>query len=841
MLSFFKSMAGRIRNEFVSDLDGVTAEEIEAMVKRDTFSGFLPYRAYDPEDHYYRNIDDSYGLLWEVSPLVYANGDTHEGIEQILKNVPFGTVVQVILYADPNIDSILDHHLSLHRDTGDDNAAAMATMTARMFGQAANSGFAQMGRIPCRNFRCFVAVKLFLKDGFDDEPRFLRDAIYQILKGAGLVPRPMVPQILCEFLQRIFNDQDNTPNPDVWRYNDQLPINRQIILGGTQTDIRFNHIRLGSEKLASIQTIKEYPKESLDDHTLNKIAGGLWGPKDDGNQCTFPFLVSVNIVVENLSYMFHGKANAMMVQDKRGSGAGHKMDRQEEFSWAARETDRGERFVRVIPSIVTFARTEKQVSENTALVKRLWEGQGFSINKDQVILGPLFLTSLPFGLIPTKNNIEFLQRDRIMLTTSAARMVPLQGDFAGYGQPVSLFVGRKGQIIPLEIFHKKAPNKNVIISATSGAGKTYLMNRILSDMLDTGVIVRAFDLGSGFEKLAKVKKGNFLQFGIDSKTSLNPYTTIRNIDEELELLHLIISQMVWSSGQHKPTETQRTIIMSAARHVWDQEGNEGDVDGVRRVLLNFDHCLKRHEIDLPVVNSKLKEMAAELAFNLGEFTGTGVYAHWFKGRSTLDIEKDRFVVLELQQLLDIKGLFNVVICQMINYVTRNLYLSDRENPRIIVFDEAWKWFEKGSFLGETVEHGYRLARKYNGGFITIFQNIAADIEKFGPSGEVINDNSAFKFFLHAKKGYDLAVERKVVDADPFMLDMLNSVETNKGYYSEIMIETPNNKGIARLPMDPFSHLLFTSDPDDNTAINLHARSKGISQIEAIIDLANKAA
>jgi conjugal transfer ATP-binding protein TraC len=97
MLSFLRPITTRLRKEFVGDLDGVTAEEIENMAKRETFSRYLPYRAYDPQDHYYRNADDSYGLLWEVNPLVYANSDTHDGIEQILKSVPYGSTVQVIL------------------------------------------------------------------------------------------------------------------------------------------------------------------------------------------------------------------------------------------------------------------------------------------------------------------------------------------------------------------------------------------------------------------------------------------------------------------------------------------------------------------------------------------------------------------------------------------------------------------------------------------------------------------------------------------------------------------------------------------------------------------------
>jgi conjugal transfer ATP-binding protein TraC len=281
-----------------------------------------------------------------------------------------------------------------------------------------------------------------------------------------------------------------------------------------------------------------------------------------------------------------------------------------------------------------------------------------------------------------------------------------------------------------------------------------------------------------------------------------------------------------------------TIIKTAVRHVWDREGNQGEIDLVKRALVEFDTCLKHQDIDLPYGSTKIKEIAAELAFNLSDFTGNGPYARWFKGKSTLDIERDRFVTLELEELLVAEELFNVVILQMVNYVCQNLYLSDRSTPRIIVFDEAWKWFKEGSFLGEVVENGYRLARRYFGGFITIFQSMM-DLRKFGKSGLVLNENSAYKFYLWAKKKYDLAVQEKYIDADPFMLEMLNSVWTEAGRYSEIMIETPSNMGVARLPGDPFSHLLFTSNPEENTAINAYARTNGLTEIEAIKDLVIK--
>jgi conjugal transfer ATP-binding protein TraC len=811
--------------------EGIRVKDIEAPLLRNRFSDHLPFRAYDPQEKFYLNVDDSFGFLWETTPLVYGNKASYDMLEQILNTVPMGSVLQVILYADSYIDPIIAEYLSLRNGDGE-----LSKKTAELFKKASAEGFANIGHIPARRFRCFVALKLQLADGFGDEARFLRDSVFEVLKGCGLLPRYLEPQGLCDWLQRLFNDSGDAPAAGVFRYNEEIPLNRQIIMGGSRTRIGFSNIELGEEKVVSIQTIKEYPHEALDELTMNKIVGGLWGPRDDANQCHFPFWVSVNIVVENLKHIFHGKTNLMMFQQKRGSGAGHKMDKQEELAWAAREVDRGGRFVRVIPTILSFSANSAQASENTARSKRLWENQGFTINNDRGILTPLFISSLPFGFYNTKNNLEFLQRDRIMPTASAARLLPIQGDFFGFGEPVTLLLGRKGQVVPIDLFSPQAPNHNALITATTGSGKSYLMNRLLSDLLSTGAIVRIFDLGRSYQKLCGIKRGNFIYFGKHSKVCVNPFSTVRDIDEEIGVLSLIVSQMVWSSSRDKPSETQMTVIKAAVRKVWDDYATEGDIDRVKAALLDFEGCMKKE--DYRFGDGKIKEIAGELAFNLNDFTSQGPYGRWFNGKASLDIEKDRLVVLELEELMAMNELFNVVILQIVNYVTQNLYLSDRANPRVIVFDEAWKWFKQDTFLGEVVENGYRLARKYYGSFITIFQSLL-DLKKFGKSGQVLDENSAYKFLLMAN--YEKARQEKLIDLDPFMMEVLNSVQLVKGSYSEIFVQTPLNMGVARLPSDPFSHMVFTSDPRENAMLEKIAAAQGVTRLEAIEKMARDAA
>ena len=808
--------------------------DLESMLlstkEHDKFSNLLPYGAYNDEEKYYLSRDERLCFIFEVLPLAYASKSTYDAMQTILDTVPFGTIIQSILYADDDISEYTESYMKI-REGNSEEYLTIAQKAVDLYSDAAVNGFPKISSIPARNFRTFICLKMNTSE-LTDDVKFLRDSVFETLKGASIYPKYLPPQNLCELLQRIFNDAVDMPKLGVWKYNDEIPINKQIIMGGTTTNICNDHIKLGNDRWVTLQTIKEYPRDTLDELTINQVFGGIWGSKDDSNQYNFPFLCSVIFYVEDMKTKIHAQTTTSMFQQKSGSGAAHKKEREDELIWAAKEVDRNNRFIRVIPIIAAFAKNEDDAQENKARIKRMWEKQGFTVNNDKNILGVLFLMALPMGFYSTKRLVEFLERDRIMTSSSAARFFNIQGDYGGVGRPITLLAGRKGQVVTIDIFDRNLPSQNGIIAAGTGSGKSYFANRLLMDQRTSGSILRVFDLGGSYKKLCSLLGGNYLEFKKDSTICLNPFTFIKNIEEGFHALENIICQMIWSSSGHKPTETQSSIVKAANRRVWEDYGNDGSVDHVRDVLSDVNMLLKNSGSNLGETQSQsLGDIGRELAFNMHDFCKGGAYGRWFDGRCTLDIESDEFVVLELEELRAQPELFNVVMIQIINYVTENLYLSNREQPRIHLFDEAWQWADEGSMIGVTIERGYRLARKYYGSFITVFQSLL-DLKKFGKSADVMIENSAWLFLLMGKN-YEKVQEEGFLTLNDFEMEILKSAKLVKGKYSEVFIKTIFNSGIARLPNDLYSHLISTSDPVDNKMISDVAIQLRITQLEAI--------
>jgi conjugal transfer ATP-binding protein TraC len=90
---------------------GVTHSEFVEEARRSQLSNFLPWEAYDPILECYMNNDGSIGLLWECTPLSFAGERTVKSIDGLLRApYPQGTILQFILYGDPDISGKLEQH-----------------------------------------------------------------------------------------------------------------------------------------------------------------------------------------------------------------------------------------------------------------------------------------------------------------------------------------------------------------------------------------------------------------------------------------------------------------------------------------------------------------------------------------------------------------------------------------------------------------------------------------------------------------------------------------------------------------------------------------------------------
>jgi conjugal transfer ATP-binding protein TraC len=816
----------------VDQQGGMTLARLRQSVSRDSFSDFLPLVAWVEEEEAFLCIDDGWGYAWELVPSAYLFAHVHEALLGLLNvHFPEGTVLQLHSFADPLIDDALDAYLDLK--TRPDALIQASARRTFDYLRAGTAGLKALHGIPIRDFRTFLSVKTRAPMDHD-----LKRQIEEQLAKLGI--RRLAPQELVSFYRRIFNGVFE-PAPGVFSQGDAtraVPIRKQIIDAGPSFAFEGPEVFLGNQ-VARCLTPKSPPRR-ITAERANRLTGGMRGSAEDSDQIGGPFLFTLNVLFDHSAFEIHKRAQILSAQKAAGSFAVEVGKQIEEIGWVLDEIGNS-RFVSVIPTLWVFGQTRSQAREMAARAKRLWESEPLPwMVQEESYLNPILLSaSLPFGLYPDKRTIKMLQRDFRLPARAAVLMSPIQTDFRGGGRPALLYAGRKGQLVTLDLFDPRINNYNFIVSAESGAGKSFLLNNLCQQYFAQNALIRIIDIGGSYRKLCTLCSGRYIDLG-EEHLVLNPFDLGLAVDGDdresaITMAVSIVAEMANAATRKPVTTSEWNLLKSAVQWAIDSGRAEAGIDAVREWLGAYP---ANTASDLDRVDH-LVPTARELAFNLRDFGSDGAYGHYFNGPSTFDISSDEFVVLELERLKAMPDLFNVVIMVVVNAVTQELYLSARDRPRFVLCDEAAQFMTRSdgqdlSRLAEAFSQGYRRARKYRGSFGIVLQSMN-DLMLFGGTGQVILENAATRFLLQGST-YDKAVDNKILDYSGFVLDLLKSVRNNKPNYSEVFIDSPLGLGIARLVVDPFSYWINTSAPDEVAAFEALVRA-GRSPLEAVCELA----
>jgi conjugal transfer ATP-binding protein TraC len=163
-------------------------------------------------------------------------------------------------------------------------------------------------------------------------------------------------------------------------------------------------------------------------------------------------------------------------------------------------------------------------------------------------------------------------------------------------------------------------------------------------------------------------------------------------------------------------------------------------------------------------------------------------------------------------------------------VTNQVFLGDRKTPFTIIFDEAWDLL-RGAQSGVFIETLARRLRRYYGSLVVGTQSVN---DLFAtPAAQAAFDNSDWMCLL-SQKSESIEQLKKLgrVSLTPMMESQLKSVKTKQGEYAEVMIYGSSGFAIARLLLDPYSHLLYSSKAQDYTKVQT-LRAQGLNLGEAL--------
>ena len=433
--------------------------------------------------------------------------------------------------------------------------------------------------------------------------------------------------------------------------------------------------------------------------------------------------------------------------------------------------------------------------------------------EDVYFMLPMFTNTLPGNA--QRASQALAMHEKTLATRHAVPLLPLFDDWPGHHESLLNLVSRRGQLMNLSLFESSS-NYNAVIAATSGAGKTVLVNELISNILIRGGQCWALDIGEGYKKLCQHFDGSFLDFDQHSTIGMNPFSLVHDYQEEGDILLALVIAMV--SPRDPLSPYQEASLREQIRLLWEQEGNNSNLDLLQQRL-------QQHS----------DERINDLSVQLSAFTSKGEYGRFFTGENTLDVDAP-FTVLELRHLDSRKHLQRVVILELIYMIQQIMYFGDVGRRKLVVIDEAWNLMRDTQGAALFIEHGFRRFRRFNGANLMAAQRIEDFYET--AAGRAALDNSATQFLLKQQPSTINELEKQQrLPLSPEGYRLLKSVHTVESKYSEALVLTEQGSGIGRLMLTPFKKLLYSSHPEDESAIR-HYRNLGYSLTDAIYQVLN---
>ena len=814
----------------------------------------LPYEGYDPETKLFFNKGAT-GFVLSGDPLVGATLTDQGQMADFFRqehHLAEGTSLQFLLWASPRIRPFFNYWL--HYKEGE----VFHKLAKRRVEYLEKKAFDDpLGHL-VRDFKVIISYTVpgIKEDVMDVENLMeIRRTLQGALRMIGMPTEIMEASNLINQVSDILNFQETTiPEDRAWNEWDSL--SNQILQSDQSWRVESNRLVIRSgDWMCQSWVPKKSPRQWALPH-MDKFLGNVL---NSHQVIPCPYFLHYGLFVENGQASKKKKLEARReslensLRNRMAKWVPGIQERYQETVEAVEQTQSGERCILSSFSLTTFCKPEQKTKVDQNL-RRIWTSVGWEFTSALYDHLPLLLSSMPMmwtigerkrwdrgfltrEILGCARDLETLGKAKRTITRESQNMLPIIGEWKGQPTPGMIFIGRRGQPFFWSPFGKALVqsddmqtdhNYNVCIAGSTGSGKSVLMNELMTNILSVGGRVIVLDKGRSFKNACILLEGQHIEFNTNVSLSLNPFTYISEGDSDgeqedrLEMLALInpmVQMMV--SPLIGTNDSQDNHIAKAVTAVWQQKKSRGTIHDIAAFLSSQDD-----------------KDARDVGHNLYRFTDEGDYGRFFNVPANVDLRK-QLVVIETDDLRNHEKLLPVIIQMLIIQVNQIIARSDRSKPFMIMIDEAWELL-KGKKTGDFIAAASRTVRKYKGSLVLATQLTTDYFREDSPGATVAWGLSEWKCILSQDNGAinDMKGIKSLHDLvnDEYKESLLKSLRPNPPHYSEVAIFGKNIQGIVgRLRLDPFSRLLYSTNPDEFRAVTSRM-AQGMTVGEAIEDV-----
>lgn len=458
-----------------------------------------------------------------------------------------------------------------------------------------------------------------------------------------------------------------------------------------------------------------------------------------------------------------------------------------------------------------FEKAEQQLAERRQQIIHAISGMDGAVALPESMAAQLrlFIDTLPGLANKNKREID-------MLTANAADLAPVEMPWAGTPRtPMMLFTTPYRQLIPYSPFDASHENANAIIAATSGSGKSMLVQQMLMTAARQNVRVSILERGASYYYTVKYMGGEMITMSLDSPHVINPF--------DLE------------PGQKEPSKDHLSFLKSLIRHmIGDTPVSDSDIlDAVivESIVSAYQRAQLRDEgrtvprlrdvkedlttyVD-PKKNELVMREAHVAGHKLQAWCEDGMYASLFDQYTTVKMDSD-WLYFNVEKLKDDPKLESAMSLLIAYATTRRAGGGKR---CITVLDECWTLLESPS-LRDVVLQLFRTARKRDAcvwGLSQAVEDFTGTPEKPNPIGGPILATTSLRL-IGRQKG-NVEVLREFLHLSEAAIQKIKSMgTTEKGVQSEFLIcigERSETTHSLIVQLTPLEYWLATTFPRED--------------------------
>ncbi|NEX63390.1 TraC family protein [Noviherbaspirillum galbum] len=794
-------------------------QRIEAMLERRKVADLFNCLAVDRDIFFFE--DGHIGSVLAGNFLTGANEKTQKMLDNLLAEpYPPGTFLQDIQLGIPDLHNALEPYRAarMYAEGGNPIAGQACFERADFIERAATRAITSGVRTTIMDTLHYVAIKVPIK-GFpvprEDELkdfRELRDRVMAMYEAASMRMTVLGIEGYLALMRRYLNMYGT------WEvgYDDNELLRDQLAAPGARIKVRADSVRVdangdGGRQHMGVLTVKRYPKRAS--IAVMDLMRGT--PDGMGTQINMPYALTTTIHFPDQNAKI-GKMRAKSVLVTQ-QAYGQMMKwvpslrtKKEGFDVLLGAVDEGNNIVEINTTVTVFSKDPRALKKRMKDLSAMYQTFDFDMRPERFIVWPSIYNAMP--LCPTVASVRNTHRFKTMASSQAARFLPVIDEWRGYGD-AHLLVTRRGRTFSYDLFSPYNVNYNWTLTAKSGAGKSFAVQRMIQDYLALGTQIWIVDKRRSHAKFTRAHGGEYIEFTDEVFCSLNPFSEVYNIDESIGVLVRLLSKMC--NPTHPTTDAENTRLTEAIKSVYRTKGR----------ALEITHLWEYLNRQADDAQSK------ELAKRLYSFTNQGPYGSWFRGPNSFS-PNAQLTTIEMAGL-DTKPHLQQVIQQLVMIkVEAMMYQKDTAVRKMLIVEEGGDLMRDEGFSAFLAAL-YSKVRKESGSVGLILQSLS---QLYGSKhGQSIAASSDTRIVMEQNvEAISAARKQEWTEMDDYEAAQLSGLHTVKGKagYSELHFKTPGGSGVARLMEPRFNQVLFSTEGQERQQI-LDALDRGDDVIEAV--------